>query len=554
MSITYTRTTQGSTTDLAAAVAAGGSLVASTQYWFVIVPLNAQYYQTITTCAGVPTNIATATTDTTNKTINLTWTAPAGALGYLIYWTKTDPAGNAENFNLSGRQVHSSTNVYDASTTTNSFSLSTEATTGTPTYSMPYTDSYRFVMIFNTPTDSIAMSSVTEEVTMEKIYQACVANSWNSVTKFDDNSYNVSACLNLPGASVTLNLKNTNIVTKGTISNAASGSMTLAGYDADTTSSEGSSITNIVGQGVCWGSYFNLRNCKLHGLRLLGLRKGYRSSIPEKYLTPAIAGNDFLISNASIDFAQYLQLAGGALSTSYIKNSVVSSSRYGFNFGSDTSLATFSGNRSINCFQSVYLRYSPTVNGLEAFGTYGGTGEAIAINSVAEQETKATIIDSNFNWLAARIIYWYNNGRTPSGNEYVKNVYTQTFHITDESNTNLSGATITITDAYGTLKDTLTTDANGLVTTLTEAGVSKSTASTANNYGIYTNYNPFTIVISKAGYETVTLPFSIDKKTELTIALKSQITKLEDDNGNVFDRVDKTNSGTTNLRRKIVKV
>jgi len=72
----------------------------------------------------------------------------------------------------------------------------------------------------------------------------------------------------------------------------------------------------------------------------------------------------------------------------------------------------------------------------------------------------------------------------------------------------------------------------------------------------YTDLRPLTIRISKDGYETeqFTLTPSGLYEKEFNVALKPQITKLEDDNGNVFDRVDKTNSGTTNLRRKIVKV
>lgn len=101
---------------------------------------------------------------------------------------------------------------------------------------------------------------------------------------------------------------------------------------------------------------------------------------------------------------------------------------------------------------------------------------------------------------------------------------------------------------------TVITDANGL---------SGEYLVESNNYGWLSgtgvqakevNLNPFTITVSATGYETYTKIMTIAELIDETIQLKPQITKFEDDNGNVFDRVDKTNSGTTNLRRKIVKV
>jgi len=132
MAITYTRTTLGLIADLTATASTGGSLTASTQFWFVVIPLTAQYYVTNGTAAGGASNIATATTDTTNKTIDLSWTAVSGAYGYLVYWTKVDPSTDAENFNFSGYQVHTSAQVYYTSTTTTSLTLSTAAAGVTP--------------------------------------------------------------------------------------------------------------------------------------------------------------------------------------------------------------------------------------------------------------------------------------------------------------------------------------------------------------------------------------------------------------------------------------
>jgi hypothetical protein len=66
---------------------------------------------------------------------------------------------------------------------------------------------------------------------------------------------------------------------------------------------------------------------------------------------------------------------------------------------------------------------------------------------------------------------------------------------------------------------------------------------------------PFNMTIEKDGYESMNFDFTpaLNREFSATYGMKPQIPKLEDDNGNVFDRVDKTNS-VANLRRKIVKV
>lgn len=555
MAITYTRTTLGSISDLTATTAASGSLTASTQFWFVVVPLTAQYYTTNTTAWGAPSNIATATTDTTNKTINLSWTAVSGAYGYIVYWTKVDPGTNPENFNFSGWQVKVSTNPYYSTVTTNSFSFATEQISGTPTYSVKYDDAYRFVMISSVKTDTIALSTVDATVTPEGIYQACVLNSWDSITKLDDDSYYFATTISVGSNDSSVDLKGKNLILKGGFVTTAAGSMLYAGYsDRTTASTEGTSMVFTAGQGISNLNNFHIHDCRLHGLRVSNIRIGNKTATSSKYLTVYIYGDDFQISNCSFDLLQFLGLVGGALSTSYMVNTSSTGGRYCFNFQSDVSLATFSNNMAINGYQALYIRFSPTITKMVSEGTAGGIGEMIAINATANEDLKATFIDSNFDWSQARIVYWYQNGRMPTGEEYVKNKYTQTFHITDTSNNDLEGVSISLTDKNGISRGTATTDSGGLATIITEVGESKSNATTAQNYGTYTNHNPFNFVITKDGYETEDYIIEITGATHHIVPLKPQIPNLEDDKGNVYRRVDKTNSGTTNLRRKLVKV
>jgi len=137
--------------------------------------------------------------------------------------------------------------------------------------------------------------------------------------------------------------------------------------------------------------------------------------------------------------------------------------------------------------------------------------------------------------------------------------YTLDLKVKDISGTAISGATVKIYDGSGTEVYSKTTDVNGDITAsaLTYKKYTPGTADNPTYYNYYadvvTSYT-YTMTISKDGYETYTADCTIASKTSLVIALKTAIPKFEDDNGNVFDRVDKTNSGTTSLRRKVVKV
>ena len=107
---------------------------------------------------------------------------------------------------------------------------------------------------------------------------------------------------------------------------------------------------------------------------------------------------------------------------------------------------------------------------------------------------------------------WYS---TTGGAVYRQ--YEFDLKVIDKNNTPISGATVKIWDKDGNLVTNETTDANGEIPTQTL------------NYGYYTQANgdtptmqtPHTILINKTGYHNYTANFSIDKKTDWTIALQA---------------------------------
>lgn len=101
--------------------------------------------------------------------------------------------------------------------------------------------------------------------------------------------------------------------------------------------------------------------------------------------------------------------------------------------------------------------------------------------------------------------------------------------VIDSSGTAISGATVTITDTAGTLLHTLTTNVTGDVTqqditykTYT-AGTLYSATYRQYKADVITTLTPHTIVISKAGYQTKTIKYTVNRKMTEVETLEKQI-------------------------------
>ena len=168
-----------------------------------------------------------------------------------------------------------------------------------------------------------------------------------------------------------------------------------------------------------------------------------------------------------------------------------------------------------------------------------------------------TIIDPQFTITPSKISCYSATGDT----FILYQKHTFDCNVSDGTDP-ISGASVVLKDKDGTQIFSLSTDASGDIAQQTVLyreykyvlGAGLSAAYRVMDDSMIIEKSPFTITVTKAGYETVIKKIKIKSKTSLEDALKIEISKLEDDNGNVFDRVDKTNSGTTNLRRKLTKV
>jgi hypothetical protein len=94
--------------------------------------------------------------------------------------------------------------------------------------------------------------------------------------------------------------------------------------------------------------------------------------------------------------------------------------------------------------------------------------------------------------------------------------YTMDLKVVDEGNVAISGATVVLKDKDGTQSFSTTTDASGLITQQT---VTRGYYAQTNGNTI-TDANPFTLTISKSGYLTKTMKFTLTTKF-------NQVEKLE---------------------------
>ena len=104
--------------------------------------------------------------------------------------------------------------------------------------------------------------------------------------------------------------------------------------------------------------------------------------------------------------------------------------------------------------------------------------------------------------------------------------YTFDLKVIDANNNNISGASVILKDKNGTEIINTTTDANGTIaSTEVNAKVWSHTNDTGTKQYIdfvdedLTDYNDFTLEIKKAGYQTYTKKFTLDKKIDWVIRL-----------------------------------
>jgi len=105
------------------------------------------------------------------------------------------------------------------------------------------------------------------------------------------------------------------------------------------------------------------------------------------------------------------------------------------------------------------------------------------------------------------VIIRYNTG---DYTDRVRIIWTFNLKVVDSNGNGIEGATVTLKDKDGSQVFSVTTDGNG---DIAEQQVIQAKADqTDSNPYIWTDYNPFTLTISKTGYKTMVKEYTIDRK------------------------------------------
>ena len=534
-----------------ATAVAGGSLVAGTTYYYRVAAVN--HATTGITIIGEYCAEVSATTDATNKQISLTWDAVTGATGYFVF--RTVVSGNY-NTNTTHKIV---TTGY-ATTATNSF-------TDTGAYTLikqPLTEMPEIRAWEGTYADPITPQNIADYLVANGYTRFVKAN-----TQFEGGGGLPSVVHIIAAVRLGVNSTFNNITSYFKISQ-GSQFMVEGRFTAYSACSfyMGTKVTNSspFGSYGRYGAALFIKSTHYMGGNMAGLTGPtyiYNSiikTIDDDAVNTTSFDSTFFISvgaNASEVIGTLIHSGGnssfgGRLT---IIGCLMSTSAW-FQVASGYSPEVI---KTLFFYDSPIYDYygsSPTFDGLTIVASKGATYE---MRFHRNNTTVNTITRLDTPFLAT----YPTLPNASAGANSVATIYLEKYRfnvtVVDSDGNAIEGATVTLKDKDDTQSFTDDTDSLGeiteqqvLIRDFTGIGAASGTTGTTTVYS-YNDYNDHTLTITKDGYETIIDTITISGKTGLNYTLKSQITKLEDDNGNVFDRVDKTNSGTTNLRRKIVK-
>ncbi len=294
--ITFTQP-PASIADLAPTLQAGGSLAIDTFYYVVCaVAGNTLIYSSSQVKAGI-SNEVSATTDASNKTIRLDWTAIPGAVGYYVF-----RATSSDVYTGSKRFRRETDNHSSYVTTTNNFFI--DAGAATPAlYRTSYIPVAPASFVFPDKVDprtygegrlTLSGGDSGDPITLQNIYDDAVANAWTDWCKYDRKIFTLmghfyinSADTYFEALNQLLNLFD-NIYFKS-----IGGSLKFGTIDANGSPTDGCEINN-----VCAYSnqiYFYV-GTKMYATKL----KGNASSVSSPYYLSGIIATHYIKPNGGI--------------------------------------------------------------------------------------------------------------------------------------------------------------------------------------------------------------------------------------------------------------
>jgi len=131
-------------------------------------------------------------------------------------------------------------------------------------------------------------------------------------------------------------------------------------------------------------------------------------------------------------------------------------------------------------------------------------------------------------------------GYGSTNKDAIKLIFTLAMTVQDESGNIIEGANVLIKDVNGTAFLNTQTDANGQIPQ-TELWNATATSYSSGGPYVWKYYNPYTVTISKPGYQTKTLKLTMDRKREEVEVLEKEV-PIYIGKGKVLVNIDPKNS------------
>lgn len=492
-------------TGVTATLVAGGTLLANTTYYVRITSRTQNSYYWGGVLTSTPSVEISFTTDTVNKSARIDWTAVTGSAGYMVYCSAT--SGNYYQ-----KKCVSSNNV---TTTTNTYTVTSPAT-------------YYGLDSFSTfPTTVNIPNGISKELgnilvsfdgtqTLQTIYNAIVAAGYGAYIFYDGIQFYLKGgfyCIGATAGSLSEVSKIVCCFQGGIWNTNPNLSITFGTKDAGGHTTGGCVIFSNLESKV-YMQYIKLYHCFVTPLLMPSYLIGWQGT--GDICPSSKAGSDS--KNILVDQMGFR--ATGTPNGDVPNNMTLNQAGYAYWNGESINVKLIAG--------SGYL-YIYSAGGVPAFRDWEWdvtnfhhnvllitTGTKIK-NYDCIFKVDGVITTDNLpkvNWAAGY-------GDQFCDGEFPFEIYNSLImKITDDTGASLSGATVVLKNKNNTVVLNATTDANGLTTKADIIRTKMDYAGTYNTVSTIESLSPFTLTISKAGYETYVSVFNLTSKIDWIVKLK----------------------------------
>ena len=490
--MTYTRSTLDQPNLSNPTLASGGSLEPNTTYYYKVIAISGTEYRIwqVGNYYSLPSNEVSITTDDTNKTVVLDWGDITNADQYAVYRSK-----------VSG--VYTTMLWKPPQITTSNF---TDDGTYNPS---GYTNLAPYDVKLNGYLKISDEGSSDVPITLEDIYNEDVANGWDIIEKLDFGIYEIHCFLEIAG-SVYFNTENETLIINGGLI-----------FNSHCT----------VGRKLKENSYAN--GCSFIFKRVHKFSQVYGSYIYDSKFFAVLDGlSSYAIHMQAFYIQQGAQFEGNICegfrgvyfedAGTSAKNLILNTNRSSegqsiFGIANPNSLDIVFENIIVSGFSTGIQLESGSAGKFKGLTLVGNNKDIYGYRNTANP----VVVDTTFSTLSMS-----RSDTSQDGTISIK--YTFNLKVTDKNNVAIKGAAINFKSSNGKINLSLTTASDGTIAEqeLFDLIYSIPSGGTGYYYNYQSpyldedNYNPYTLTISKPGYQTYQEEITVDRKIDWMIALE----------------------------------